>query len=165
MQSLLVIEPEVFFDPGPCFRHRLVAPEFRQVHAAAASLVRVALRNDVRQRRAWVDADVASVVGESLLKGLNADEKRAINFAAEYGAVSVGDVQRLTQRSWRSAKRLLANLVVKRILEHRIGKDLDRDPQGRFVIGAISPELRIKRLRRALDERPKEAKTGSSAVS
>ena len=126
---------------------KLPAPEFRQLDNIATPLVRVVLRNDVRQRRAWVDADVASVVGESLMKGLNEDEKRAINFSAEYGEVSVSDVQRLTKRSWPSSKRLLSQLVVKGILEHHIRKDLDRDPQARFVIRA-SPDVRLKRLRR-----------------
>ena len=81
------------------------------------------------------------VVGDSVMKDLNEDEKRAINFAAEYGEVSVSDVQRLTKRSWPSAKRLLTKLVVKKILEHRIRKDLDRDPQARFAIRAVSPEI------------------------
>ena len=135
---------------------KLPAPEFRQVDAAATPLVRVVLRNDVRQRRAWVDADVTYVVGDSVMKDLNEDEKRAINFAAEYGEVSVSDVQRLTKRSWPSAKRLLTKLVVKKILEHRIRKDLDRDPQARFAIRAVSPEITMARLRRRLEERAKK---------
>jgi len=132
---------------------KLPAPEFRQVDAATTPLVRVVLRNDVRQRRAWVDADVTFVVGESVMKDLDEDEKRAINFAAEYGEVSVSDVQRLTKRSWPSSKRLLSRLVVKKILEHRIRKDLDRDPQARFVIRTVSKELIMARLRRKLEDR------------
>jgi ATP-dependent DNA helicase RecG len=104
-------------------------PEFRQVESAATPLVRVVLRNDVRQRRVWVDSDVTAIVGEAVMKDLSEDEKRAINFAAEYGEVSVSDVQRLTQRSWPSAKRVLTGLVVKNILEHRLRGSLDRDPR------------------------------------
>jgi ATP-dependent DNA helicase RecG len=140
---------------------KLPAPEFRQVDSVATPLVRVVLRNDVRQRRAWVDADVASVVGEALMKGLNEDEKRAINFSAEYGEVSVSDVQRLTKRSWPSSKRLLSQLVVKGVLEHHIRKDLDRDPQARFVI-RTSPDARLKQLRRLFEDKSKETKPGSA---
>ena len=127
---------------------KLPAPEFRQVDAATTPLVRVVLRNDVRQRRAWVDADVTLVVGESVMKSLSEDEKRAINFAAEYGEVSVSDVQRLTKRSWPSAKRLLSQLVVKKVLEHRVRKDLDRDPQARFMIRSVPTDVILTRLRR-----------------
>ena len=114
----------------------LPAPEFKQVESGATPLVRVVLRNNVRQRRVWVDSDVTSVVGEAVMKHLTEDQKRAINFAAEYGQISVSDVQRLTQRSWPSAKRLLTDLVVKGILEHKARLGMDRDPQARFVIRA-----------------------------
>ena len=117
----------------------LPAPEFRQVESATTPLVSVVLRNNVRQRRMWVDSDVAAVVGEAVGKNLTEDEKRAINFAAEYGQISVSDVQRLTQRSWPSAKRLLTNLVVKEILAHKSRAGLDRDPQARFMIRTQRP--------------------------
>lgn len=112
----------------------LPAPEFRQVESPTTPVVRVVLRNNVRQRRVWVDSDVTAIVGEAVMKDLKEDEKRLINFAAEYGQISVSDAQRLTQRSWPSAKRLLKNLVVKKILEHRSRSALDRDPQARFFI-------------------------------
>ncbi len=113
---------------------RLPAPEFRQVESDTTPLVRVVLRNNARQRRVWVDSDVSAIIGEVVMKDLTEDQKRAINFTAEYGEISVSDVQRLTQRSWPSAKRLLTALVVKGILEHRSRTDLDRDPQARFFI-------------------------------
>ena len=112
----------------------LPAPEFGQVESNTTPLVRVVLRNNVRQRRVWVDSDVTAVVGETIMKDLSEDEKRAINFAAEYGEISVSDLQRLTQRSWPSAKRVLNGLVIKSILEHKVRGGLDRDPQARFLI-------------------------------
>jgi ATP-dependent DNA helicase RecG len=132
----------------------LPAPEFRQVEYATTPLVRVVLRNNVRQRRVWVDADVTAIVGEAVMKDLTEHEKRAINFAAEYGQVSVSEVQRLTQRSWPSAKRLLTKLVVKKILEHHSRNDLDRDPQARFMIRSQTPadKLRMMMLRRKRQE-------------
>jgi len=127
-------------------------PEFRQVESATTPLVRVVLRNDVRQRRVWVDSDVTAIVGEAVMKDLSEDEKRAINFAAEYGEISVSDLQRLTQRSWPSAKRVLTGLVVKKILEHKLRGDLDRDPQARFVIKTISPADKIRLILRRRNE-------------
>lgn len=123
-------------------RLSLPAPEFRQVESATTPLVRVVLRNNVRQRRVWVDSDVTAVVGEAIMKDLTEDEKRVINFTAEYGQISVSDAQRLTQRSWPSAKRLLTTLVVKKILEHKARTGLDRDPQARFMIRAAQSEPR-----------------------
>jgi len=130
----------------------LPEPEFRQVESATTPLVRVVLRNDVRQRRVWVDSDVSVIVGEAIMKDLSEDEKRAINFAAEYGEISVSDVQRLTQRSWPSAKRLLVNLVVMNILEHRARNDLDRDPQARFMIRAQTPADKLRMILRRKNE-------------
>src|SRR5206468_3307428 len=78
----------------------LPEPEFRQVESATTPLVRVVLRNNVRQRRVWVDSDISAIVGEAVMQDLNEDEKRLINFAAEYGELSVSDAQRLTQKSW-----------------------------------------------------------------
>jgi predicted HTH transcriptional regulator len=98
---------------------RLPAPEFRQIESATTPLVRVVLRNDVRQRRVWVDSDVTAIVGDGVMQDLSEDEKRVINFAAEYGQISVSDVQRLAQRSWPSSKKLLMKLVVKKVLEHK----------------------------------------------
>ena len=120
----------------------LPEPEFRQVESAATPLVRVVLRNDVRQRRVWVDSDITAIVGDVITKDLTEDEKRLINFAAEYGAISVTDAQRLTHRSWSSAKRMLQKLVIKKILEYRSRTDIIRDPQARFYIRR--PVLRSK---------------------
>lgn len=119
----------------------LPAPEFKQVSSTITPLVRVVLRNDVRQRRVWVDSDVSSIVGEAVTMSLGEDEKRAINFAAEYGQISVSDLMRLTGRSWPSAKKLLMSLVAQRALDHHARKGLDRDPQARFTIRAPRPKL------------------------
>jgi ATP-dependent DNA helicase RecG len=118
----------------------LPEPEFRQVESTVTPLVRVVLRNNVRQRRVWVDSDITSLVGEVVMKDLNEDERRLINFAAEYGMISVSDAQRLTQKGWSSAKRVLQRLVVKNILEYHARSDIARDPQARFY-------LKRKRLR------------------
>jgi len=79
----------------------LPPPDFKQIGAGiVAPLVHVVLRNNVRQRRVWVDSDVNQILGEAAAKGLSDDEKRALNFVAEYSRIGVSDVQRLTQKSW-----------------------------------------------------------------
>jgi ATP-dependent DNA helicase RecG len=112
----------------------LPQPEFKQTQAASHANVRVVLRNNIKERTVWVDSEVSGIVSERILKSLNQHEQRAINFAAKYGAVSVSEVQRLTGRTWPSAKKLLMGLVSKEILEHKVRAKLDRDPQARFVL-------------------------------
>jgi ATP-dependent DNA helicase RecG len=113
----------------------LPPPDFKQVGSGVvAPLVHVVLKNNVRQRRVWVDSDVSQILGEAVAKGLNDNEKRAVNFVAEYAQISVSDVQRLTQKSWPASKRILVGLVKKGILRHKIRESLDRDPQARFVL-------------------------------
>jgi ATP-dependent DNA helicase RecG len=113
----------------------LPAPEFRQIDSRDTPLVKVVLHNNVRQRRVWVDSNIsAALIGEAVMKDLSQDEIRAINFAAEYGHIGVSDLQRLTGRSWPSAKKLLNGLVAKKILFHRVRNELDRDPKARFFL-------------------------------
>jgi ATP-dependent DNA helicase RecG len=114
-------------------------PEFRQVESATTPLVRVVLRNNVRQRRVWVDSDITSIVGDAVMKDLTENERRLINFTAEYGEISVSDAQRLTDKGWGSAKRLLKTLVVKNIFEYRSRSDIARDPKARFYIRRQKP--------------------------
>jgi ATP-dependent DNA helicase RecG len=117
----------------------LPLPEFRQVESATTPLVRVVLRNNVRQRRVWVDSDITAIVGDAVMKDLSEHEKRLINFAAEYGEISVSDAQRLTERGWGSAKRVLQTLVIKNIFEYRSRADIARDPKARFYIRRQRP--------------------------
>jgi ATP-dependent DNA helicase RecG len=112
-------------------------PDFKQSgESDTTPVVKVVLRNNVKHRKVWVDSDAAKLVGEAVMKQLSQDELRAINFVAEHGAISVSDLQRLTARTWPSAKKLLVGLVEKRLLDHQIrkGPDLERDPQARFTL-------------------------------
>ena len=112
----------------------LPEPEFRQAETTVSPLVRVILRNNVKQRRAWVDSDVSSIIGEAMVRELTEDEKRAINFVAEYGKITVSDLQRVTQRSWPSAKGLLDKLEARKILFHIVNKGKERDPQAHYIL-------------------------------
>jgi ATP-dependent DNA helicase RecG len=113
----------------------LPMPEFSQREIEYA-LVNVRLRNAIKHRKVFIDSDAISIVGAALFDTLTEEERRAINFVAERGTVSVSDLQRLTQKTWPACKKVLIGLVNKRVLEHRIRKDSKRDPQARFVLRA-----------------------------
>jgi ATP-dependent DNA helicase RecG len=98
------------------------------------AMVRVTLRNNIKQRKVWVDADVVEILGAQIAHSLDENEKRCINFAAEYGKISVSDTQRLTKLSWPAASKLLKRLVEKNILESTRREKRSRDPAARYKI-------------------------------
>lgn len=108
-------------------------PEFKQRDSGHA-IVRVTLRNDIKHRRVWIDFDASTLVGEAKSKDLSQDEHRAINFVAEHGSINVSQFQRLTARSWKSAKRTLKKLADAEIFMHVHKKGADRDPEAHFVL-------------------------------
>ena len=112
---------------------QLPVPEF-EVKEVGYAVVRVTLRNNLKQRKVWIDSDVGALIGAAIAKDLSQDERRAINFVAEHGAISVSQLQRLTGRSWPSAKKVLATLETRGILQQKKRSALDRDPQARFVL-------------------------------
>ncbi len=97
-------------------------------------MVRVTLRNNIKQRKVWVDADVAQMLGEQIALNLDENEKRCVNFAAEYGKISVSEAQRLTKFTWPAASKLLKGLVKKDIFESTHRKGRDRDQAARYKI-------------------------------
>jgi ATP-dependent DNA helicase RecG len=111
----------------------LPLPEF-EVKEVGHAILRVTLRNNIKQRKVWIDSDVGSLIGAAIAKDLNQDERRALNFVAEHGSISVSQLQRLTGRSWPSAKKLLAALGHRGIVEQKKRSSLDRDPQARFFL-------------------------------
>lgn len=108
-------------------------PEFSQKEIDC-SRVRVTLRNNIKQRKVWVDSDVAAVIGDAIAGTLTRDEKRVVNFVAEHKKVNVSQVQRLTQLTWPAAKKLLTRLQEKGILHHVHRDDVDRDSAAHFVL-------------------------------
>lgn len=105
---------------------KLPAPEFRQVESGH-SVVRVTLRNDIKQRRAWIDRDVSRLVSEAIAVDLSEDEKRTLNWAAEHGSVTISDVNKLLDTHWRNAQRLLFGLAKKRIFQYIRFKEHKKD--------------------------------------
>lgn len=106
-------------------------PMFEQKQLAN-HLVRVTLRNNVHQRKAWVDGEVTDVIGAAVARTLDENQKRFINFVADHGEISVSDAQRLGNLTWPAAKKTLMGLVDLGILRHDVREHLERDPQARF---------------------------------
>jgi predicted HTH transcriptional regulator len=94
----------------------------------------VTLRNNTKQRKVWVDSDATAVVGEALSKQLSQHELRVINWIAENKSINVSQVQRLTEKSWPGARKLLERLVERGILEEIRRSWLQRDPQAHFIL-------------------------------
>lgn len=112
----------------------LPEPKFRQ-QEMSYNAVKVTLKNNIEHRKVWVDSDAAAVVGQVIASTLSAHEKRIINFAAEYGSISVSQTMRLIGRSWPHSKRLLDRIVEKNIFEHhKKNPEYERDPAARYML-------------------------------
>lgn len=111
----------------------LPAPEFSQKEISHA-LVQVTLRNNIKQRKVWIDSDASAIVGEALSKVLSEDERRVINFLAENEIINVSQVQRLTERSWPYSKKLLRRLEGMSLVEHHRREQFTRDPQAYYKL-------------------------------
>ena len=111
----------------------LPPPEFSQREIGYA-LVNVRLRNAIKYRKVFIDSDAIAIVGAVLFDSLSPEERRAINFVAERGTISVSDLQRVIQKSWPACKKILIGLVHKGVLERRTRQDGKHDPQARFIL-------------------------------
>jgi ATP-dependent DNA helicase RecG len=115
----------------------LSPPIFQQtVTGIGFSAVRVILRNNIEQRKVWVDADVATILGDALAKNLTPEEKRILNWVAEHGKINVLQCHRLipSLAKWHSAKRMLQKLADKGLLLHIHSKTVLRDPRAHYVL-------------------------------
>jgi ATP-dependent DNA helicase RecG len=111
----------------------LPLPIFQQKETAY-SLVKVTLRNNIKQRVMWVDSDAVRAIGDELAKTLNASEKRAVNFIAENGQANSSQISRLLGRDWQTAQKMLVKLVGRGVLRHIHRQDILRDPKAHFII-------------------------------
>jgi ATP-dependent DNA helicase RecG len=113
----------------------LPQPIFQQKRGDFAN-VTVTLRNDIKHRRVWIDADVREIVSATILPELSENDRRAINFVAEHGKINVSEMQKLTGLAWHTAKARLLRLVEMRILEHNVREIIGkgRDSKAHFVL-------------------------------
>ena len=115
----------------------LPPPKFEQVESGIGfSQVRVTLRNHIKQRTVWIDKDVTQILGDNLASNLTTDEKKVLNFVAEHGKINVTQCHRLitTIGKWHAAKRLLLQLVEKKLLVHVHSESVERDAKAHFVL-------------------------------
>lgn len=117
----------------------LPAPEFSQKEVSHV-LVRVTLRNNIKQRKIWIDSDASEIVGKTLANLLSDHERRIINFLAENRTINVSQVQRLTRRSWPFSKRLLVKLEKMGVVKHCRREHLERDPKAFYVLKNVDNE-------------------------
>jgi len=104
----------------------LPQPEFSQKEIGH-SLVRVTLKNNIQQRKVWVDRDVSEVVSEALAATLTEDEKRVLNWLAENKAIQVTDVVRILSAGWGRSKSLLEDLAMRGVLQYIRFKPYEKD--------------------------------------
>lgn len=109
----------------------LPSPEFQQREISHVA-VNVTLRNKIKQRKVWVDSDVATILGQQIAASLTVEQNRCINYVAEYGKINVSQAMRLMGRDWMTMKKVLDGLVVQRILEWDARKDITRDPKAHY---------------------------------
>lgn len=119
----------------------LPEPEFKQSEIGH-SLVRVTLRNNIKQRRAWIDQDVSNIVSETIAADLTESEKRVLNWVAEHQKIGISDANKLLKLSWPAAQQLLLGLATKRILQYIRFKPFEhnvRDQKAFFRLRSTSP--------------------------
>lgn len=116
----------------------LPLPEFSETRSNHSS-VKVVLRNNIEQRKVWLDSDASAIVGTVVFGQLSQDEKRVVNWVAEHGEINVSQAQRhIAAKTWHSAKKLLMRLEKIGILEYHHRSDIERDPKAKFVLRSIS---------------------------
>lgn len=111
----------------------LPAPVFIETTSTAAH-VRVVLKNDEEHRRQFVDSDAFKVLGEALSATLNEYERRIVNYVAEHSTINVTEAARLGGKRWQAAKKALAALAERNILDHVHSKTVERDAHAYFVL-------------------------------
>ncbi len=120
---------------------KLPTPEFKESKSGSVS-VTVILRNNIKQRRAWIDRDVSAIVSEAIAADLTEPEKRLLNWVAEHGAITVSDANKLLDITWHKARKLLIGLAEKRVLQYvrfrTFEKNL-RDPKAFFRLRNSTP--------------------------
>jgi ATP-dependent DNA helicase RecG len=115
---------------------KLPSPTFEQIQSGmGGAMVRVTLRNHIKQRKVWVDSDVSGLLGEALARNLSLEEKRVLNFVAEHGKINVTQCHRLIPSlpKWHSAKKLLVKLAEKGMLKP-VHSGVLRDNRSHFVL-------------------------------
>jgi predicted HTH transcriptional regulator len=117
----------------------LPEPVFSQKEIGYA-LVRVTLKNNIEQRKVWIDRDVSNIIGHALAARLTEEEKRILNLVAELGHAKVNDIVRSMGVSWQRAHELLTELWKMGVLQYVRFRPLEknlRDPNAFFRLRSV----------------------------
>jgi ATP-dependent DNA helicase RecG len=120
----------------------LPRPEFAQKEVASGfDSVRVTLRNNIKLRRIWVDAEADSRLGKMATQ-LNPQELRIVNYVAEHGSINVTQAQKLfpNNRRWHAVKRTLDSLVARGCMIHIHKTSIARDAHAVYRLPERQPE-------------------------
>jgi predicted HTH transcriptional regulator len=109
------------------------APEFIQKEVGIHQ-VRVTLHNNIEARKEFVEAGALKLIGEAVYEELGQSEKQIINFVAERGHINISDANRLLDKGWATAKKILDGLVAKNILARQSRTNMPRDPSARYLL-------------------------------
>lgn len=123
----------------------LPSPIFQETTSTSA-FVKVTLRNDVENRRQFVDSDAYKVLGEALSNTLTDNDRRIVNHIAEHGTINVMETVRILGGfRWQRAKKILLKLVERSILDHIHSKTIERDSNAYFTLKKrFTDKLRAK---------------------
>ena len=114
----------------------LPSPEFRQTEIASGfNSVRVTLRNHMKFRKLWLDAEAHRILGPQAAN-LKENELRILNFVSEYGSINVTQCTRLitSPRRWHSVKKLLDRMVADGLLEHHHSQTVKLDSKSFYKL-------------------------------
>ncbi len=114
----------------------LPKPEFAQKEVATGfDSVRVTLRNNIKLRKTWVDAEADSRLGKMATQ-LEPNELRIVNYVAEHGGVNVTQAQKLfpNNRRWHAVKKILEAMVKKGYLIHQFNPSISRDAHATYKL-------------------------------
>lgn len=111
---------------------QLPEPKFEQ-EAIHGVLVRVTLQNDREMRRRVLDKDVVEHFGIEKWRALTADEMKVAAYAFRNEIVNVSEAQRVTGRTWKTAKKTLDRMASKGVLVFNAG-EYERDPKAHYTV-------------------------------
>lgn len=117
---------------------QLPEPKFEQ-EAIHGVLVRVTLQNDREMRRRVLDRDVVENFGVEKWRLLTEDEMKVAAYAFRNSVVNVSEAQRVTGRTWKTAKKSLDRMVTKGVLQFVPGQ-YERDPKAHYLAVTKEPE-------------------------
>lgn len=113
-------------------QYKLPEPMFRQ-ESMHGVVVKVILKNDLSTRKRTSERDIAQHFGVDVWASLSERELEVAAYLYNNKELKVAEVERLTATQWRTAKKIMDQLVVKGVASFVPGK-FPRDPKASYVL-------------------------------